>query len=87
MNIFQKAKWLLFLNKLANDKTMIEKLKSRKLWATVGGVALTALLSQLGVDPAWTDKIVQLILGYVLTEGIVDTARVIKVKSLVNPAA
>ena len=78
MNIFQKAKWLLYLNKISKDKTMIEKLKSRKLWITVGVAALTTLLSNLGISSELINEIINLAMTYVVVQGTVDATTILK---------
>ena len=84
MNIFQKAKWLLYINKLTKDKTMVEKLKSRKLWVTVGITALTTLLDGLGIAPDFIEQIMHLAMTYLVAQGAVDTATVVQKKKLIN---
>lgn len=57
---------------------MFKKLRSRKLWVTVAAVALVSLLNQLGVDDQLTQKIVTLAQTYVIGQGVVDVATVVK---------
>ncbi len=63
------------LYRLTQNKAMIEKLKSRKLWATVIAAALAALGGQLGVSHDLIENIVQLVMAYVIGQGIADVAR------------
>lgn len=60
------------LLRFANDKTMIDKLKSRKLWATVIGAAVAALGGELGIGEDLVTKIVALVSAYVIGQGIAD---------------
>lgn len=53
-------------------KTIIEKLKSRKLWVTVVTATLVALGGQLGFDEATITKLVGMASAYVLGQGIAD---------------
>lgn len=53
----------------------LDKLKSRKLWATVAGVALSALAQQLGMDPEQAENVVALIVAYIVGQSAVDIAR------------
>lgn len=69
LTLFDKLK----LYKLSQDKVMIEKLKSRKLWATVIGGALAVLGSELGVDAGLVDKLVNMIMVYISAQAVVDT--------------
>lgn len=55
---------------------MLEKLKSRKLWAAVITAAIVALAEQLGLDPAQVTDLITVALGYILGQGAVDAARV-----------
>jgi hypothetical protein len=70
---FHKTKFLIQL--LTKNKAMIDKFKSRKLWATVIGAALVALGDQLGLDAETVQWIATLITGYVIGQGIADTAK------------
>ena len=51
---------------------MLKKLGSRKLWATIAGVALVALGDQLGLDRDVTLKISGIIAAYILGQAHVD---------------
>lgn len=59
---------------------MIAKLGSRKLWAMVAGAALTVLGNQLGIDESTTTRIVQLVIAYIIGQGLVDAAAAAKGK-------
>jgi len=63
------------LYRLTQNKAMIEKLKSRKLWATVIAATLATLGSQLGVSPDLVENIVQLVMAYVIGQGIADSRK------------
>ena len=68
-----KDKWELW--KLYRGRTeMLAKLGSRKLWAAVIGAALVALGGQLGLPDETTTKIVELIMVYIVGQGVVDAA-------------
>ncbi|MCU9930987.1 hypothetical protein OFL77_27015, partial [Escherichia coli] len=58
--------------RIIKDKTMLEKLKSRKLWVTVVTAAVVALSNQLGIDAELTTKLVGLAAAYVLGQGLAD---------------
>jgi len=64
--------------RLTQDKTMIEKLKSRKMWAVVITAALVTLGGQLGVSQDIVDAIVRLVIGYVAAQGVADAAANLK---------
>ena len=68
LGLWDKLKLL----RLLSDKTMFEKLKSRKLWATVLGAALLSLGGQLGISQDLTEQLVQLIAAYIIGQGIAD---------------
>lgn len=72
IGLFKKLKYLLELNKLTKDKTMIAKLKSRKLWAAILGAALLSLGDAVGLTPELTQGIVTIITGYIIGQGIAD---------------
>ncbi len=72
IGLFKKLKYLLELNKLTKDKTMIAKLKSRKLWAAILGAALLSLGNAVGLTPELTQGIVTIITGYIIGQGIAD---------------
>jgi len=61
------------LYKLSKNKLMLEKLQSRKLWATVIGGALAVLGSELGLDAALVDKLVSMIMVYITAQAVVDS--------------
>lgn len=66
------------LLRLLNNKAMLEKLKSRKLWATVIAATLVTLGQQLGVSPDMVENLVQLVMAYVIGQGIADAGVAIK---------
>ena len=73
LGLASKIRILFTLKKLATDQAMIEKLKSRKLWITVLGAAITALAAALGLDPDLAAKIIGgLTATYVVSQGVVD---------------
>lgn len=51
---------------------MIDKLKSRKLWAAVLGSVIVTLGSQLGLDPEVVQWVGTIVTGYVVGQGIAD---------------
>lgn len=51
---------------------MLEKLKSRKLWAAVVGSVVVALGDQLGLAPETVQWVATLLTGYVVGQGIAD---------------
>lgn len=53
----------------------MEKLKSRKLWAAVVGAALASLADQLGITATNVNDIVQLIMAYIVTQGVHDVVK------------
>lgn len=65
-------KMLLTILKIKNDKTMIEKLKSRKLWAAVIGSAIVALGGNLGLSPDVVQWVGTIVTGYIVGQGIAD---------------
>ena len=62
------------LYRILKDPTMLQKLKSRKLWVTVITAGLMALGSQLGIDPEMLEKIMAVAMTYIAGESIVDAA-------------
>lgn len=79
MGLGLKDKWNLFKLYRGRDK-VFAKLGSRKLWAAVAGSALLALGGQLGLPDETTQKIVELIMVYIVGQGAVDAAAAIKGK-------
>ena len=72
-----KDKWELF--KLYRRRSVVlEKLKSRKLWAAVIGGALTVLLTQLGVAEETVHHLVQIVAVYISGQAAVDLAAALK---------
>lgn len=69
LSFFDKLKLL----KLSQNKTMITKLKSRKLWATVIAATLATLGSQLGVDSELVNKLIEMVMVYVTAQAVVDS--------------
>lgn len=57
---------------------MIEKLKSRKLWATVGVAAFTAFATQLGVSEDTINNIIALAMVYIGGQAAVDSVEKFK---------
>jgi len=53
-------------------KAMIEKLKSRKLWAAIVGSIVIALGDQLGLDADTVQWVATILTGYVIGQGIAD---------------
>jgi hypothetical protein len=62
------------LARLASNTAMLEKLKSRKLWAAVVGSVIVALGDQLGLDKDTTLKIAAIVGSYVIGQGLADGA-------------
>lgn len=60
---------------------MMDKFKSRKLWVTVIGGAITVFAESLGLETEAANQIVQLVSAYILGQGAVDVAGVIKSKN------
>lgn len=58
--------------RIIKDKTMLEKLKSRKLWVAVATAAIVALSQQLGIDPELVNKLVVVAGTYMLGQGLAD---------------
>jgi len=54
-------------------ESLVEKLKSRKLWVAVIAAALLALADQLGIDKEAADNIVQIVAAYLLAQGVKDS--------------
>ena len=69
LSFFDKLK----LFKLSQNKVMIAKLQSRKLWATVIAAALATLGSQLGVDSELVNKLIEMVMVYITAQAVVDT--------------
>ena len=81
LSTFQKIKLALKLRKLTNDSTMKDKLQnllSRKFLASLAAGLLVAVLNHFGVDADTTQQIVQIAVGYIVSQGAVDTAVAIK---------
>ena len=73
-NLSLAEKWKLFWQ-LTNPKKrndMFNKLKSRKLWATIAGVLITAFGKELGISPDATAWIAGIVASYVLGQGVAD---------------
>jgi hypothetical protein len=58
--------------RIVKDETVIEKLKSRKLWVAVISSALVVFSQQLGIDPELTNKLVAIAGSYILGQGLAD---------------
>jgi len=54
---------------------LLNKLKSRKLWAAVFGSALIAFGTELGLDEETSQQISHLIIAYIVGQGLVDFAK------------
>ena len=67
-----KLKILLTLLKLKTNKDMLNKLKSRKLWAAVIGSVIVAIGEQLGLSQEVIQWIATIATGYVVGQGIAD---------------
>lgn len=79
MGLSLKDKWNLFKLYRGREK-LFSKLGSRKLWAAVAGAALTVFGNQLGLDEMTTNHIVQLVIAYIIGQGVVDAAAAAKGK-------
>lgn len=67
------------LKQIPEDQVMLDKLKSRKLWAMVLAAVLNVLNSALGLlDDAALASLNQLIMLYIGGQAVVDTAAAIK---------
>ena len=64
-------KWELLKLYRGREK-VLAKLGSRKLWAAVIGAAMVALGGQLGLPEDTTDKLVAIIVAYIIGQGAVD---------------
>ena len=62
----------LLIQILIKNQAMLDKFKSRKLWAAVIGAAIVALGDQLGLAPDTVQWIGTIITGYVVGQGIAD---------------
>ena len=77
MNIFEKLwvyKTLVAISKKLKGGTMLEKLKSRKLLITLG-TGILILLNRalnLGIDDETITKLVGLVVGYDIGQGVAD---------------
>lgn len=60
--------------RITQNKTMIDKLKSRKLWATVIAGALATIGTNIGVSSDLINTLVQLVMVYVGSQAVVDAA-------------
>jgi hypothetical protein len=69
---FPTLKLLIFL--LTKNKDIMQRLKSRKLWATIVGAALLAAGPQFGLTPETTQWVSTIIVGYVLGQSAVDAS-------------
>lgn len=54
---------------------MIDKLKSRKLWAALIGTIIVTLGDHLGISPEMTQWVATIITGYVIGQGIADAGQ------------
>lgn len=51
---------------------MIEKFKSRKLWAAIVGAVVVSLGDQLGLAPETVQWVATILTGYIVGQGIAD---------------
>ena len=79
-SLFKRFKYFLEIRKLTKDTTMFDKLKSRKLWATIVGGILVTLGDAIGLSPDAAQWIVTLVTGYIVGQGIADAGAGIKLK-------
>jgi hypothetical protein len=75
LKLFPKLKAILELKNLTQKTQMIDKLKSRKLWATIIGSLILTLGNEVGLSPDVTQWIATLITGYVIGQGIADAGQ------------
>ena len=73
--LLKKLKYLLEIKKLTKNKQMIDKLKSRKLWAAILGGVIVSLGDALGLTADATQWIVTIITGYIVGQGIADAGQ------------
>lgn len=59
---------------------MFEKLKSRKLWATVAASAFAAFGGSMGIPEAVVAKVTMLVMAYVGGQSVVDAATAVAKK-------
>jgi hypothetical protein len=57
-----------------------ELAKSRKFWAAILGVLAVSFKEVLGLDPTKINAIGEILLGWLLAQGAVDTAKALKDK-------
>lgn len=71
-----KLQWALFYLRYKNQiPPMIDKLKSRKLWAAVVGSVIISFGDQLGLSPDVTQWIGTIVTGYIVGQGIADAGQ------------
>lgn len=68
---FPKVRFALLIGR-AYRQMNFEKLKSRKLWATVIGGAIVTLGEAVGISSAVSQNLVAIIAAYVVGQGIAD---------------
>ena len=73
--ILIKLKALMELKRLTKNTTMIAKLKSRKLWATIIGSLIVTAGPEFGLSPDVTQWIATIVTGYVIGQGIADAGQ------------
>ena len=74
--LFPKVKLLLEIRRLTKNKAnMFNKLKSRKLWATILGSIIVTVGPELGLSPDVTQWIATIVTGYVIGQGIADAGQ------------
>ena len=71
-----KLQWALFYLRYKNQiPKMIDKLKSRKLWAAIVGSVILSFGDQLGLSPDVTQWIGTIVTGYIVGQGIADAGQ------------
>ena len=61
-------------------KSMFQKLKSRKLWATIIGALIVSGGKEVGLTPDMTQWIATIVTGYVIGQGIADAGQAVSAK-------
>lgn len=70
--------WLRLYHQL--KKIDMQKLKSRKLWAAIIGSVIVSAGPELGLSPEVTQWIAQIVIGYVVGQGIADAGQAVLAK-------
>ena len=63
-----------------SNGTFLSRLKRSKLWMSIGGVAVSAVCTWLGLPLEQTFAIITPILGYVVGQGFVDGMKAVALK-------